>query len=135
MCKRIRARLDGSTEQGFTVIELLVVLIIVSLLLAIAVPSYLGFRERAANNTAKANLRAAVPAAESYYAAKGTYVGMDEQALEAIDSGVSSTLKVTAATATSYTLCDEPSGKAWQVTGPGVDSSSFTAIASCRSNS
>jgi type IV pilus assembly protein PilA len=133
MLKRTRARLGGSTEQGFTVIELLVVLIIVSLLLAIAVPSYLGFRERAANNAAKANLRAAVPAAESYYAKKGTYVGMDEQALEAIDSGVSPTLTVTSATATSYTLCDEPSGKAWQVAGPSVDSSSFTAIASCRS--
>ncbi len=76
MFKRIRSRLDGNSEQGFTLIELLVVIIIIGILLAIAVPSYLGFRDRASNNAAKANLRAALPAAEAYYADNGTYVGM-----------------------------------------------------------
>lgn len=131
MLNRIRTRLDGSADQGFTVIELLVVLIIVSLLLAISVPSYLGFRDRAANNAAKANLRAALPSAATYRADNGTYVGMDPEALRGIDSDVSSTLKVTAATATSFTLCDDPSGKAWQVTGPGTNSASYTAVSSC----
>ena len=77
MLKRIRTRLDGNSEQGFTLIELLVVIIIIGILLAIAVPSYLGFRDRAANNAAKANLRAALPSAEAYYADNGTYAGMD----------------------------------------------------------
>ena len=131
MLKRIQARLDGNTEQGFTLIELLVVIIIIGILLAIAVPSYLGFRDRAANNAAKANLRAAIPSAEAYYSDNGTYVGMDATALKAVDNGVSPTLKVTAATATSYTMCDDPSGKAWEVTGPGASGSSYTAIASC----
>ena len=80
MYKRIRSRLDGNSEQGFTLIELLVVIIIIGILLAIAVPSYLGFRDRAANNAAKANLRAALPAAEAYYADNGTYAAMNAAA-------------------------------------------------------
>ena len=131
MFKRIRSRLDGNSEQGFTLIELLVVIIIIGILLAIAVPSYLGFRDRAANNAAKANLREALPTADAYYAKNGTYAGMTKAALAALDSGVSDTLKVTAVSTTAYTMCDSPSGKAWQVVGPGAGSADYTAIASC----
>ena len=94
MLMRIRARFGGGSEQGFTLIELLVVIIIIGILLAIAVPSYIGFRDRAANNEMKANLRAALPAAQAYYDDNGTYVGMTPAALVAIDSAVSPTLRV-----------------------------------------
>ena len=63
-------------ESGFTLIELLIVLVIIGILLAIAVPSYLGFKDRANKTAAQANVRSAVPAAEAYYADNGTYVGM-----------------------------------------------------------
>jgi type IV pilus assembly protein PilA len=120
MLKRIRQRLDGNTEQGFTLIELLVVIIIIGILLAIAVPSYLGFRDRAANNASKANLRAALPSAEAYYADNGTYVGMTTAGLKLIDNGLSPTLTVAGTpTAASYCLTETQSGKTWSVKGPG----------------
>ena len=131
MFKRIRSRLDGNSEQGFTLIELLVVIIIIGILLAIAVPSYLGFRDRAANNAMKANLRAALPAAEAYYADNGAYTGMTKAALVAIDSGVSDSLTVASVTASTYCLADTDGSHPWSVSGPGASSADFKGNLTC----
>jgi type IV pilus assembly protein PilA len=131
MYKRIRSRLDGNSEQGFTLIELLVVIIIIGILLAIAVPSYLGFRDRAADNAMKANLRAALPAAEAYYSDNSTYVGMTPAALALIDSGVSPTLTVPSATASGYCLADTDGSHPWSVAGPGPSSADYKENLTC----
>jgi type IV pilus assembly protein PilA len=66
MHARLKARLGS--DQGFTLIELLVVIIILGILLAIAVPSYLSFKDRANKSAAAANIRAVLPDIESYNA-------------------------------------------------------------------
>jgi type IV pilus assembly protein PilA len=85
MANKLRNRIaQGNTEGGFTLIELLVVIIILGILLAIAVPSYIGFKSKAEKSAAAANVRAAVPAVEAFYADNGTYTGLNAAATAAV---------------------------------------------------
>jgi type IV pilus assembly protein PilA len=125
---KLRERM-AKEESGFTLIELLVVIIILGILLAIAVPSYMGFKDRAEKKAAAANVRAALPSAEAYYSDNGTYATMTSATLKLIDQGISPTLVVTG-TATTYCISDKQGTHYAKVTGPGgtVDDS---ATAGC----
>lgn len=103
-----RARLHHPVrdESGLTLVELLVVLLVIASLLAIAVPSYLGFDRRATATTATANLRAAIPAVETYFADHGTYDAgsMTVAALRAYDRGIGPGIAVVSGSAATYCL-------------------------------
>ena len=64
-------------------------IIIIGILLAIAIPSYLKFRDRANKSAAQANVRASIPAVEAYYADNDTYAGATLSYLQSTyDQGV-----------------------------------------------
>ena len=60
-------------EHGFTLIELMVVVLIISILVVLALPTFLGARQRASDRATQANIRNAFAAERAYYTDTLTY--------------------------------------------------------------
>lgn len=80
---RIKSRLDG--EEGFTLIELMVVVLNIGVLIAIALPTFLGARNRAQNRAAQVNLRNTVINARTAYTDNVSFSGATDTGLAVLD--------------------------------------------------
>jgi len=60
-------------ERGFTLIELMIVIAIIGILAAIAIPQFSSYRKRAYNSAAESDLKNAATAEEAYFVDNQTY--------------------------------------------------------------
>ena len=73
MLESIKQRAGRDDEQGFTLIELMVVVLIIAILLAIAIPTFLGARNSANSRAAQSSLRNALTAEQTYWTNNQTF--------------------------------------------------------------
>ncbi len=111
-------------NEGFTLIELMIVIAIIGILAAIAIPQFSAYRTRSYNAAAEADLRNAATAQEAYYVDNQHYVNNPATNLYGATYGFYTSQKVTVAgTAGSsqYTMTafHESGNKTYTITGPG----------------
>ena len=89
MLESLRKRLEKD-DEGFTLIELMVVVLIIAILIAIAIPTFLGARERAQDRAAQSDIRNAFTAEKVIYTDDQAYT-TSAAALTAVEPSLSFT--------------------------------------------
>ena len=119
-------KLTKKNEQGFTLIELMIVIAILGVLAAIAIPQFSFYRFRSFNSAATADLRNAATAQEAYFVDYQAYCAAGATATLTgatyglyLSDGV--TLTITAATASGYTMTasNAKGNVTYTLSGPG----------------
>ena len=115
-------KLRGSNEKGFTLIELMIVIAIIGILAAIAIPNFVSYRQRSYNSSSQSDMKNAMTTQEAYFVDYATYTANTTNLGNAgFVSSSKVTLSVANATATGYQLTAyHSSGNVtWSVQGPG----------------
>jgi prepilin-type N-terminal cleavage/methylation domain-containing protein len=115
-----------SDDQGFTIVEMIIVLMIIGILTSITVGSYLGARERGERSAAMANVRAVVAPVHAYQFDNGTYEGMTLAGLKAdydatLEPSLYSFGDPSNLTDTSYCVQSTAGGETFRKAGPAAD--------------
>ena len=117
-------KLTKKNEQGFTLIELMIVIAIIGILAAIAIPQFSAYRTRSFNSASTADVRNAATAQEAYFVDNQDYcatVATLTGATYGLYLSDNVTLAVTAATTSGYTMTSTHAkgDKTFTLTGPG----------------
>jgi len=111
-------------NEGFTLIELMIVIAIIGILAAIAIPQFAAYRARSFNAAAQADLRNAATAQEAYFVDNQTYTNNTSVLIGTtyglfLSENVSFTIN--SADSTMYNMkAHHPSGTAsYSIVGPG----------------
>ena len=115
-------RLTKRDEKGFTLIELMIVIAIIGILAAIAIPQFSAYRKRSYNAAAQADLRNAATAQEAYYVDFQTYANDESLLTGSYGLNTSTNVNLTAVgTTDTYTITAYHSSgdKTYTVSGPG----------------
>ncbi len=110
-------------KKGFTLIELMIVIAIIGILAAIAIPQFAAYRIRGFNATSQSDLRNMATAQEAFYADNQIYTSDVAGALSAYGYTKSSNVAPAVALANSFsyqmTASHGSGDRTWSLNGPG----------------
>ena len=103
-------------ENGFTLIELIVVVLIIAILIAVAIPTFLGSRGRASDRAAQSSLRVALTAAKITFTDTNDYSNANQATLSAMEPSLAFVAAGPSTSFKSISIIATPGGQTWWAT-------------------
>src|SRR6476620_4219821 len=145
MLETLRTRLGREQEEGFTLIEPMLVVLIIAILLAIPIPTFLGARTRAQDRQAQSNLRNACAAEKVVYTNNQAY-SASASVLSAVEPSLTYSagtnpsggtdaktifVNVDSTTGIVYLAAKSKSGTCWYIKDGATSPTQFATDGSC----